>query len=164
MRAEGFSCSLDVCYGGLGISKLHFDQKNMKSFFSYKFWSKTPDPDWYSASNAGSGFVIQWTGSGINESGSETLEQSTDLPFLSTISLFQYKSPMKTGCFGFLLLIFSCCWNNVSSQNSYSRHEITQFLKCRRFSSSYFTAGIGLLTSFLKYEALRPISLFTTNR
>jgi hypothetical protein len=31
LRAEGFSCSLDVLYGGLGISKLQFDQK--RKFF-----------------------------------------------------------------------------------------------------------------------------------
>jgi hypothetical protein len=32
LRAEGFSCSLDVLYGGLGISKLQFLTKNI--FFS----------------------------------------------------------------------------------------------------------------------------------
>jgi hypothetical protein len=29
LRAEGFSCSLDVLYGGLGISKLQFLNKKM---------------------------------------------------------------------------------------------------------------------------------------
>jgi hypothetical protein len=34
LRAESFSCSLDVLYGGLGISKLQF------------LAIKTLDPDW----------------------------------------------------------------------------------------------------------------------
>ncbi len=36
MGAEGFSCSRDVLYGGLGINKLHFLIKNQKrkTFFS----------------------------------------------------------------------------------------------------------------------------------
>ncbi len=43
-------------------------------------------------------------------------------------SLFQYKSSMKNLRFGFLLLISACCWNTVSSQNSYSRQQIMPFL------------------------------------
>jgi hypothetical protein len=67
---EGFSCSSDVLYGGLGIIKLQFYQKNIKFFFSCKFLViKTVDPDWIGIQpNAGSGF-----GWGLNESGSETL-------------------------------------------------------------------------------------------
>jgi hypothetical protein len=74
-RAEGFSCSLDVLYKGLGISKFKFLIKKVSNkFFSCKFFSilghKKPgsglDPDRYSATNAG-------PGSGLNESGSETL-------------------------------------------------------------------------------------------
>jgi hypothetical protein len=30
LRAEGFSCSLEVLYGGLGISKLEFSNKKVK--------------------------------------------------------------------------------------------------------------------------------------
>ncbi len=46
MRAEGFSCSLDVLYGGLGISK----KRHIKSFQQYFFYFyflviKTLDPD-----------------------------------------------------------------------------------------------------------------------
>ncbi len=33
LRAEGFSCSLDVLYGGLGISKLQFFIKELSNFF-----------------------------------------------------------------------------------------------------------------------------------
>jgi hypothetical protein len=67
-KAEGFSCSLDVLYGGLGISKLQFliqkMKKNVQLLFFFNFWSSNPgsgmdpDPDRYSA------------GSGINEFGS----------------------------------------------------------------------------------------------
>ncbi len=51
LRAEGFSCSLDVFYGGLGISKLQFFiQKNIKFFSAVNFVQflviKTLDPDW----------------------------------------------------------------------------------------------------------------------
>ncbi len=57
LRAEGFSCSLDVLYGDLGISKLQFLIKKIKSkfFFVVNFFQylviKTldPDPHWYSA-------------------------------------------------------------------------------------------------------------------
>jgi hypothetical protein len=48
LRAEGFSCSLGVLYGGQGIRKLQF--LNKKIIFSavkfFQFWSsKTLDPD-----------------------------------------------------------------------------------------------------------------------
>ncbi len=50
LSAECFSCSLDVLYGGLGISKLQF--MITKKNFSCKFFQflviKIPDPDWYS--------------------------------------------------------------------------------------------------------------------
>ncbi len=63
LRIEGFFCSLDFIYGGLGIGKLQFLIKSYLIFiFSCKFfpifWSLKP---WmirigrYSASNAGSG-------------------------------------------------------------------------------------------------------------
>ncbi len=55
MTAEGFSCSLDVLYGGLGINKLQFLIKKMSNFFPavncFKFLvMKTldSDPDGYS--------------------------------------------------------------------------------------------------------------------
>ncbi len=55
-RAEGFSCSLDIRYGGLGISKLQFlIKKGFKKisavFFSSIFGHQNPgsglDPDPY---------------------------------------------------------------------------------------------------------------------
>ncbi len=51
LRAEGFSCSLDVLYGGLGISKLQFFIKKNKNLFKavnfFKFLiMKTLYPDW----------------------------------------------------------------------------------------------------------------------
>ncbi len=41
VRAEGFSCSLYVVYGGLGISKLQFLIKNILIFSAvfFNFWS-----------------------------------------------------------------------------------------------------------------------------
>jgi hypothetical protein len=48
LRAEGLSCSLDVLYGGLGISKLQFLIQQFVStvFFLSKFLViKTLDPD-----------------------------------------------------------------------------------------------------------------------
>ncbi len=51
MRAEGFSCSLGVLYGGLGISgKLHFLIKKIKNkFLVVNFFAflddQTLDPD-----------------------------------------------------------------------------------------------------------------------
>jgi hypothetical protein len=79
LRAEGFSCSLGVLYGGLGISKLQFLIKKIKNLLSScKFFSilghQTLDPDPESGSairkNAGSGSV---SGSAINQCGSATL-------------------------------------------------------------------------------------------
>jgi hypothetical protein len=53
LRAEGFSCSLDVLYGGQEISKLQFLIKKIRIFFSCKFFQflviKNLDPDRYSA-------------------------------------------------------------------------------------------------------------------
>ncbi len=49
LRAKGYSCSLEVLYGGLGISKLQFLIKKYQNFFSCKFFPyfghKTLDPD-----------------------------------------------------------------------------------------------------------------------
>ncbi len=50
MRAEGFSCSLGVLYGGLGISKFEFlIKKNKNLISSCTFFSildhQTLDPD-----------------------------------------------------------------------------------------------------------------------
>ena len=45
-RAEGFSCSLGVLYGGLGISKLQFLIKKLKIKFPavnfFQFWVTKP--------------------------------------------------------------------------------------------------------------------------
>jgi len=59
LRALGFSCVLDVLYGGQGISKLQFLIKNrckecLAELFFLNFWIKTLDPDW-SRSVSGSG-------------------------------------------------------------------------------------------------------------
>ncbi len=53
MRAEGFSCSLGVLYGGLGISKLHFLIKNIEIKF--------PDINFFNfrSSNPGSGSEVR---------------------------------------------------------------------------------------------------------
>jgi hypothetical protein len=69
LRAEGFSCSLDVLYGGLGLSELRCIF-NFLNFFVIKSQNPgsglDPDQDRYLAQNAVSGY-------GLNESGSETL-------------------------------------------------------------------------------------------
>jgi hypothetical protein len=65
LRAEGFFCSLDVLFGGIGIGKLHFlSKKYFYKIFRCKFLSI------FGHQNAGSG---SGSGSGINEYGSETL-------------------------------------------------------------------------------------------
>jgi hypothetical protein len=78
---EGFSCSLGVLYGGLGIGKWQFLIKNIKikfpvvNFFQFQVinsWIRIRDPDPESGSairkNAGS-----VSGSALNQCGSETL-------------------------------------------------------------------------------------------
>ena len=79
LRAEGFSCSLGVLYGGLGISKLQFLIKKIKIKFPISILGhQTLDPDPESGSairkNAGSGSV---SGSALNQCGSETLVRTT---------------------------------------------------------------------------------------
>jgi hypothetical protein len=86
LRTEGFSCSLGVLYGGLGISKLQFLIKKIEIkipaiiFFQFKVlkpWIRIRDLDPESGSairkSAGSGSV---SGSALNQSGSETLQNS----------------------------------------------------------------------------------------
>jgi hypothetical protein len=50
LRAEGFSCSLDVFYGGLGISKSQFLIKKISDYFSalnfFQLVIKILDTDW----------------------------------------------------------------------------------------------------------------------
>ncbi len=83
LRAEGFSFSLGVPYGGLGISKLQFFIKKIEiklpaiNFFQFsviKPWIRIRDPDPESRSvirkNAGFGII---SGSALNQWGSETL-------------------------------------------------------------------------------------------
>jgi hypothetical protein len=78
LRAEGFSCSLGVLFGGLGIRKLQFLIKKIETKFPAIFFSilghQTLDPDPESRSairkNAGSGYVSR---SALNQCGSETL-------------------------------------------------------------------------------------------
>ncbi len=87
LRAEGFSCSLGVLYGGQGIGKLQYLIKKIKikflvvSFFNFRSSNlgsgsgiriRDPDPESGSAiiKNAGSGSV---SGSALNQCGSETL-------------------------------------------------------------------------------------------
>jgi hypothetical protein len=69
LRAEGFSCSFGVLYGGLGISKLQFLIKKIEIKFPAKTLDpKTLDPDPGSGSairkNTGSGSV---SGSALNQ-------------------------------------------------------------------------------------------------
>jgi hypothetical protein len=47
LRAEGFSCSMGVLYGGLGISKLQIKKVEIKFFFNFR------------SSNPGSGSRIR---------------------------------------------------------------------------------------------------------
>ncbi len=95
MRAEGFSSSLGVLYGCLGISKLQFLIKKIKiKFLVVNFFSildhetldpdpgsgsgiRDPDPESGSAirKNAGSGSV---SGSALNQCGSETLVSAVE--------------------------------------------------------------------------------------
>ncbi len=77
LRAEGFSCSLGVLYGGLGISKLQFLIKKINNLISScKFFSilahepLDPDPGSAIRKKAGSGSV---SGSALNQCGSATL-------------------------------------------------------------------------------------------
>jgi hypothetical protein len=80
LRAEGFSFSLGVLYGGLGISKLQFLMKKIEIKFQAIIFfpilgHQTLDPDPGSPDpqlekNAGSGSV---SGSALNQCESETL-------------------------------------------------------------------------------------------
>ncbi len=79
LRAEGFSCSLGVLYGGLGLSKLQFLIKKIEIkypainfFLILGHQTLDPDPESRSAirKNAGSGYV---SGSAFNQCRSETL-------------------------------------------------------------------------------------------
>jgi hypothetical protein len=46
LRAEGFFCSLDVLYGGIGIGKLQVFIKVFLPVNKKKVVIKTLDPDW----------------------------------------------------------------------------------------------------------------------
>jgi hypothetical protein len=85
LRAEGFSCSLGVLCGGLGISKLHFLIKKIEiKYTAIIFFSilghQTLDLESGSGAgirnkkNAGSGSV-----SALNQCGSETLPASIQI-------------------------------------------------------------------------------------
>jgi hypothetical protein len=80
MRAEGFSCSLGVLCGGLGISKLQFLQFPAVILFTI-LGHQTLDPD---PGSRGSGSAIRKnsgfeSGSALNQCGSATLLRSRSL-------------------------------------------------------------------------------------
>jgi hypothetical protein len=68
LRAEGFSCSLGVLYGGLGISKLQFLIKKIV-IIKPCIRIRVRDPDAQLEKNAGSG-------SALHQCESETLYKS----------------------------------------------------------------------------------------
>jgi hypothetical protein len=95
LRAEGFSCSLGVLYGGLGISKLQVLIKkkklNFQLYIFFNFRSSNPgsgirirNPGSGSAirKNAGSGSVSE---SALNHCGSETLDPRLPILFMSVV-------------------------------------------------------------------------------
>jgi hypothetical protein len=63
VRAEGFSCSLGVLYGGLGISKLQFLIKKIEinlpaiSILGHQTLDADPGSGFAIRKNAGSGFA-----------------------------------------------------------------------------------------------------------
>ncbi len=80
LRAEGFSCSLGVLYGGLGISKLQILTKKIEiKFPAINFFSilghQTLDPDPGSGIRKNAGSV---SGSALNQCGSETLHMGSN--------------------------------------------------------------------------------------
>jgi hypothetical protein len=71
LRAEGFSCSLEVLHGDLGLSKLQFIIKKISHFFTEVNLFSI-----FGHQNPGSGFGSVFSlnaGFGLNKSGSETL-------------------------------------------------------------------------------------------
>ncbi len=120
LRAEGFSCSLGVLYGGLGISKLQFLIKKMEIKFPaiifFYFRSSNPRSGSAIRKNAGSGSV---SGSALNQCGSETLPS---IHFFFTLSPFfilpsSFSSPLSPPRALFLLchLVFLFCLQSLSS-------------------------------------------------
>jgi hypothetical protein len=83
LRAEGFSCSLGVLYGGLGISKLQLFIKKIKIKFQQNL-DPDPDPDPGSRirirdPETGSAIrknAVSVSGSALNQCGSATLLQA----------------------------------------------------------------------------------------
>ncbi len=113
LRDEGFSCSLGVLYGGLGIGKLQFLIKKKKirflaviffQFLIIKPWIRIRDPYPESGSairkNAGSGSV---SGSALNQCGSETLVGSPSVSTGTAHICVRYCSWKSVFC-------NACCW------------------------------------------------------
>jgi hypothetical protein len=65
LRAEGFSCSLDVLYGGLGISKFKF---LIKKRWRKKFWAVPMFLSMFVHQNCGSvsGFGLAWNSGSVS--------------------------------------------------------------------------------------------------
>ncbi len=69
LRAEGFSCSLGVLYGCLGIRKLQF---LIKKIIFFSFWSTKP---WIRIRITNLIHLKCWSGSWFKKSGSTTLQK-----------------------------------------------------------------------------------------
>jgi hypothetical protein len=88
LRAEGFSCSLGVLYGGLGRSKLQFLIKKIEKVIKpwIRIWDPYPGSRSAIRKNAGSGSI---SGSAFNQCGSETLSfRSSSILILKNSATF----------------------------------------------------------------------------
>jgi hypothetical protein len=115
LRAEGFSCSLGVLYGGLGISKLQFLIKKIEIKFPaitlfqsevINPWIRIRDPDPESGSairkNAGSGSALNQCESenllfSIPDPGSELSPSRIPDPHQRILNILTPKKPKKMG-------------------------------------------------------------------
>jgi hypothetical protein len=107
LRAEGFSCSLEVLYRGLGISKLKFLIKKIEIFFfSFRFFPifghQNPGSRTRSGTgsairkNSGSGSIFNQCGSALNQCGSATLEKMFEsLPCTEVIHESHFSKEVK---------------------------------------------------------------------
>ncbi len=88
LRVESFFCSLDVLYGGLGISKLQNFQLYLFSMFGRQ----------HPRTVSGSGFTRKNAGSGFNESGSTTLVLTIKSCWYQPVpnSLFTFRRPFSS--------------------------------------------------------------------
>ncbi len=166
LRAEGFSCSLCVLYGGLGITKLQFFLSKNIQFFSalyfFNFWSsKSWIQNWIRIRNQENSWIRIRIRIKINADPQPWLQHIIpDLHFCciligSIIDIFWYNYRFSVNYSGILIRISLNYHDSSQCQN----HSVVISQHCYSFPVTYWNnlLGISILVPVFGSKSIKEI-------